>query len=390
MKHLLFNNVATVDDGATSYSTPELLPKGQIGVFDVDSGSNLDLTGANATAKMIIAQGVAAGRTPMKTHMLEKSLIEKVVTKTYEAPTKQITYVGFNGTDGTIENGIGDYLLKAIDLTNGYEPYPRYHANYHNQNADAFSFVIAKGLAKNAGVNERFFVDAELVSDLTTAAPVTASTISVVKGSDQAVLSDETSFSEGDYIRIGSADGLEFPVYQIKALAGAEITLDRVYKGDTNATEVVGVAAAAPDVDTLAGIKLIGAIPAPDNIEGIEKETDNKVTTFRTALSEDFGDTLVRAGQEPNHGSGSYAQLKYAEENAQASEGYFYRMTPFKAEKPEFFADPALTYDLVTILYRTNTTPNIAKSNKYVEIVLAFKAGELATATANLGTFFGV
>ena len=65
-------------------------------------------------------------------------------------------------------------------------------------------------------------------------------------------------------------------------------------------------------------------------------------------------------------------------------------MTPFQAEKPEFFADSILTYDHVTILYITNTTENIAKSNKYVEIVLLFKQGELASASADLATFFGV
>ena len=390
MRHLLLNNVANIDDASVSYATPDQLPKAQIGVFDVASGANLDLTGANATAQMIIAQGVADGRTPVKSNILEKSKIAKVVTKAYEAPAKQITYVGFNGSDGDIENGVGDYLLKTVDVTNGYMPYPRMNANYHNTVAGATPLTIAEGIAKNAAGNDRFFVTVEVVSDLTTAAPATASTISVVKGTKTATLSDATSFSSGDYIRIGSADGASDPVYQIAALDGAAVTLNRTYVGDTNSAAVIGVAGSAPDSGTVAGLKLIGATPGPENGEGISIDTKDEVTAFRTAISEDFGTTEVRVAQTPNAGSGSYKQVEFLEKNTQASEGFFYRMTPFEAEKPEFFADPSLTYDLVTILYETNTTPNIAKSNKYLEIVLAFKAGELASASADLATFFGV
>lgn len=388
MRHLLFNNVANVDDASTSYPTPDALPKGQIGVFDVASGSNLNLTGANGTSKMIIAQGVADGRTPVKTNIIEKSKIEKVVTKTYSAPQRQITHVGYNGSSGTIDGGAGNYLLKTIDVTNGYEPFPTFNINYTAESGDSL-YTIAKELAKAALGNARFFVDVEVVVDEATTAPSASVTGTFTKGSDAATVSDATGISAGDLIRVGSATDTAFPVYEVKSISGTNVILDRRYAGESG-TKDIGTTSTAPGASDAAGLRLAGALPALQNEEGIAKYAEDQVTSFRTALSEDFGATPVVASQSPEFGSGSYLQLKKIEEETQASEGYFYRMTPFKAEKPEFFADSSLTYDVVTILYRTNTTENIAKSNKYLEIVLAFKAGELDSAGADFATFLGV
>jgi hypothetical protein len=384
MRHLLFNNVDNVDDASVNYPTPDSLPKGQIGVFDVASGSNLNLTGANATSKMIIAQGVADGRTPVKTNILENSKIENVNVLAYRAPARQITHVGFNGEDGTIEAGSGDYLLKTVDVTNGYEPYPTFNVNYFADGDDT-PYDIAKALAKAALGNKRFFVNVEVVVDITTAVSNAGATITVQHGSDVATVSDATGITAGDYIRIGSANDNADPVYEIRGIDGTTITLDRAYAGESGSGLDFGVGDTAPDSNSDAGLKLSGALPALQNEEGIAKYVEDQVTSFRTALSEDFGSTQVRATQSPDFGSGSYMQVSKLEEETQASEGYFYRMTPFQANKPEFFADSDLTYDIVTIQYRTNTTENIAKSNKYLEIVLAVRAGQ----GSNFEAFFG-
>lgn len=409
MRFALFNNTATVDDGSTSYANPNELPKAQIGIFDAENGGNLDLTGANATAKMIIAQGVAEGASPVKSQILEKSLIEKVVTKTYTASQAQKTIVGFNGTDGSIEAGAGDYLLKVVNVTQGFEPYPVYNLSY-TADADKTPFEIAVALAKLAASNPRVFVDVDVLAEESTSqlqdddggGPANI-TLDVTHGYDvvQATVTAgaDVDASVGDYIRIGHASDDAFPLYKITDIeAGSAgttklaITLDRPYAGDTDTGVAAGSTSTAPAAGDGAGLTITGDIPTPDAVagEGVDKDEDDGVVSFRTALSEDFGDTEVRASQAPKIGTGSYLQVSSIEKNSQASEGFFYRMTPFKAEKPEFFADPDLTYDVVTILYRTNTTANIAKSNKYVEIVLAFKAGELASAGADLSTFFGV
>lgn len=407
MRFALFNNTATVDDASTSYANANELPKAQIGIFDAENGGNLDLTGANATAKMIIAQGVASGKSPVKSQILEKSKIERVSTKTYQASQAQKTVVGFNGTDGSIENGAGEYLLKIVNVTQGFEPYPVYNLSY-TADADATPYEIAVELAKLAASNPRVFVDVDVLVeeattqlvDDTTGANVT---VDVTKGYDvvqaNVTAGEDVDANVGDYIRIGSAADDADPLYKITAIeAGSAgqtklaITLDRVYAGETDTAVAAGSTSTAPVAGDNAGLTIEGDIPTPDAVagQGISKDEDDNVVSFRTALSEDFGATEVRAEQAPTIGTGSYLQVESIEKNSQGSESFFYRATPFQPGKPEFFADPDLTYDMVTVLYRTNTTANIAKSNKYVEIVLFFKQGELASAGADLSTFFGV
>lgn len=388
MRIPFFNNTAVVDNGSTPYAHPGELPVGQIGIFDAENGGNLNLTGANATNKMIIGQGVAAGRTPVKSHILEKSKIEKVVTKTYEASVAQVTHVGFNGTNGTIVNGEGDYLLKVVNVTQGYEPYPIMSASY-TADATETEYEIALKLAELIRKSPRFFVGADVLVNIATTAPSAAVTGDFTKGSKNATVSAATGISAGDYIRIGSAAGTSDPVYVIESISGTDIVLNRPYQGESG-TKDIGTGSTAPVDGDEAGLVLTGAVATPDSDQGIDIDVEDEVVSFATALSEDFGATEVRNSTAPSIGTGSYLQALTIEKNSQASEGFFYRMTPFNAEKPEFFADPSLTYDHVTILYRTNTTANIAKSNKYVEIVLLFKQGELASASADLATFFGV
>jgi len=372
MRHLLFNNTAVADAAADAYSYPSELPKAQIGIFDAQAGGSLDLTGANATDEMIIAQGVSAGKSPVRTHVLEKGKIEKVVTKAYEAPVRQVTFVGYNGTNGDIEAGAGDYFLKTVDVTNGYEPYPTMSANYFTKSVGVIPFTIATEIAKVDIKNPRFFVQVDVVSELTTAVlnngSASATDVSIIQGSDQATFGDAANLSAGDYVRIGHATDTGYPVYYVKALDGDVATLGRPFAGETVSDVAVGFTSTAPDADDASGLKLTGATPAPDNNEGIEIDTEDQVTSFRTALSEDFGSTPLTSSAAPVTGSGSYLQVANMEKNTQGFQSFFYRATPFEAEKPEFFADSDLTYDLVTILYRTNTTENIAKSNKYVEI----------------------
>lgn len=403
MRHVLFNNNNTVDDGTTTYNNPGEVPDEQIAILDADNGGNLDLTGANATDKMIIVQGNADGQ-PVRTQIIEKSKIKRVISRDYEAPQKQITHVGFDGADGTILNGEGEYILKVVDVTDGYEPYPIMNLQY-SADANDTEYDIAVALAKAAIANPRFFVQVDALSAeattqlVDTATPTAANvTLDVTEGS-RVVVANVTSgadvnASAGDYIRIGDATDDLYPLYKIESVEtndGAEtqlnITLDRAYAGESATGVAAGSTSTAPADGDAAGLSITGATPAPENEEGIDKEP-SKVTSFRTALSEDFGDTEVQATQTPKTGSGSYAQLKFIEENSQGGLGLLHRMTPFKAEKPEFFADRNTNYDVVSILVETNTTPNIAKSNKYVELVLAYDEG--ANIGTQLETFFGV
>jgi len=125
---------------------------------------------------------------------------------------------------------------------------------------------------------------------------------------------------------------------------------------------------------------LTGATPSLATQEGIHILGSSTAQSFSTSLSESLGEATLASTAAPSFGTGTYNQVRYLEENSQAGQGFLYRMTPFQAEKPVFYSDPVLTYDLVSILYRTNTTPNIAKSNKYVEYILAYNSAIVAKA----------
>jgi len=134
---------------------------------------------------------------------------------------------------------------------------------------------------------------------------------------------------------------------------------------------------------------LTGAFPSLQTQEGISITSSPLAQSFSTSLSESLAGATFTA-VAPKFGSGTYNHVRYLEETSQGGQGFLYRATPFRAEKPVFYSDPALTYDLFKILYRTNTTPNIAKSNTYVEYILAIQSGATVVDLEYLrDTFFG-
>lgn len=402
MKHLFFNNNNTVDDASVEYTNPGQVPSEQIAILDADAGTNLDLTGANASDRMIIVQGNDDGQA-MRSHVIEKDKIEAVISQNYTAPVKQQTHVGYDGTDGTIVNGEGTYEVKVVDVTNGYLPNETMRMEMSADSGDT-EYQIAKALAKAAADNPRFFVDVDVLVDESTTQLVDTTagsnvTLRTQKGSSIVVATvtsgEVPDASEGDYIRIGHATDTSYPVYEIENIESndgseteIEITLDREYAGDSATGVAAGSTSTAPADGDAAGLQITGDTPKPSNLEGIEKEKVSEVTSFRTALSEDFGDTEIQATATPKSGSGSYEQIADLERNTQGGQSFYHRATPFQAEKPEFFADSSTDYDMVTVRVRTNTTPNIAKSNKYVDYILAWDTG--ASIGTQLETFFGV
>lgn len=142
---------------------------------------------------------------------------------------------------------------------------------------------------------------------------------------------------------------------------------------------------------TTTTLTLTGSIPSLATQEGIHTDAAPLAQSFSTSLSSNLSGVDI-ASVAPTFGSGSAEQLRYLEENAQGGQGFLYRMTPFQAEKPTFYAglnQGSAGYDLVSILYRTNTTPNISSSNKYVEYILAFQqAGTQADVEYLASQFF--
>lgn len=405
MRHILFNNTNTVDNKGTTYSNPGDVPSEQIAIFDVrpdGNKENLDLTGNNATSRMQFVQGNDDGK-PFISPIIDLDDVEKVQSEDYSAPVAQVTTVGYNGSTGTIENGEGTYLLKVIDVTPGYQPYQVLQVEY-KADSDDTEYDIARGLFEQAVENDQFNITFEVLVDEATTQLQDASgtpsniTLDVTNGSEVVIANvasgTDVDASAGDYLRIGHATDVNNPVYEIDSIESndgseteLEITLKEPYQGDDATGVAAGSTSTDPSDGDAAGVEITGATPHPDNDQGVHQGTINP-SSFRTALSEDFGDTEIHATETPEVGTGTYAQVKEIEKNSQGGQSFYYRATAFQAEKPEFFADRDTDYDLVKVLVRTNTTPNIAKSNKYVEYVFAYDTG--ANVGTQLETFFGV
>jgi len=293
MKHILFNNVDSLQLGAPSVDTFAEVTENKIAAFNADNLSTgpIDLSGSETTASnIIIVQGGSGTNVAFQTPILARKNIERIKTTSYSVPVKQSTTIALSGISVSVGE---EYTVKVVDVTNGYEPYPVQTVSYTAKTGDAAADV-AEGLRVAFTNHPRSLVD------------VSGATTNVV---------------------------------------------------------------------------LTGAFPSLQTQEGISITSSPLAQSFSTSLSESLaGATFTPTPTAPVFGTGTYNHVRYLEENSQAGQGFLYRMTPFQAEKPVFYSDPTLTYDLVSILYRTNTTPNIAKSNKYVEYILAYNtAANLAT-----------
>lgn len=111
----------------------------------------------------------------------------------------------------------------------------------------------------------------------------------------------------------------------------------------------------------------------------------NGIVSFETSLDGEAADWTIAATQTPNAGSGAGWQLEELEEVAYGGD---YTNRIYLPVTPPKYADPANNYKLITVKVRTNTTENIAKSNKYQELMIAVVTG--GTDGIDLATFFGV
>lgn len=92
--------------------------------------------------------------------------------------------------------------------------------------------------------------------------------------------------------------------------------------------------------------------------------------SFATSSEDLAAAWAITATNAPNFGTGTPAHLKILEEYSQAqSLNYTQRIN--LPVTPDSYVLSGGTYDLFTILVRTNTTANIAKANEFQEITIA-------------------
>lgn len=182
-------------------------------------------------------------------------------------------------------------------------------------------------------------------------------------------------------IRVVRADGSPRPHERITA----EVELDNKTAAEI-ATEFANqLNAQSPDLVDVTTSTADIIITANLDYQDLNTEVGG-VLSFATATDGEASGWTVDATTTPNEGSGSGAQVAQMEEIAYGGD---YTNRIYLPVQPPKYANEAENYKLVTFLVKTNTTPNIAKSNQYQEITIALYDGN-ATDGIDLATFFGV
>lgn len=181
-------------------------------------------------------------------------------------------------------------------------------------------------------------------------------------------------------IRVVRADGNPRPherktaEVEIDGLSAAQIA--QAFADQLNAQFPDFVTAAESTGDLV----LTGAVDYED------ASGQNGIVAFETATDGEASGWTVTLTTTPNGGSGAGWQVQNLEEIAYGGD---YTNRIYLPVRPPAYADPAQNYKLITVRVRTNTTENIAKSNKFQELTVAVITGGTADGI-DLATFFGV
>lgn len=382
---LIFANTTnTVDAKATTFGNPGEVPDGQIAIMDA-TGENTDLTVANGVPdEFIIVQGDV-----FKSGIIKKEDIKDASTTVFSAPTKQKSVIGFNGTTNDLvfaEEGPAFIGIGRQDL--GYFPEPKVHMDVSFKTGN-IPYQKAVSMARQIVSNDHSFVSADVLADEATtqlvdtngATPV-AVTLDVTKGSSVVVANlaatDPVNLSAGEFLRIGSPTGLSDPLYEVKDVLAREgsnqdIILKRPFAGETASAVDAGSTATAPAAGDAAGITVTG---------------NDFGTVFSVSISESLDGTEVTTSQTAGLGTGYGPFLKEQVISMRGEHGVTATYTPFKNEAYDF-VDDSINYDVVILEVKGDIDENLMVSDR-LQYKLAFKAGILATASADLSAYFGV
>lgn len=265
----------------TSAASPFLLTSGQIGVYSVANDGTYTLitsaiSAAQAKLPVVIAQGVPAGRN-IKMFTIQPGEKIAYLGTNYADPIPNVFVIGYDGVTASynVASGIaGTYDFKIQNLTYGNPPFPTVGSTPFFQTAAAATpIAIVENIVKD--VNNQFLISendvmpaqrfafAEILSAVTTAAPVSTPTATVTNGSTSVTLSTtSTSIVPGVYIKFGSATATTAAIYKVLAVNGTAVTLEYPYVnssiavGATLSNLVTGFVAGATVVAANAGIRV--------------------------------------------------------------------------------------------------------------------------------------
>jgi type 1 fimbria pilin len=372
-----------ITDGANIAAGDLVLVKADMTVVQTNAAAQA----LSKTEPVYIAMGTGAGEFRLSSPIYPKNVIS-FKGKAYAAPAEQVSYLGFNGTDGTISvSNSTEYVLRMIlkdDLR--VQPHRQTRNQYHYVTDSTATVVeLISALTEQAArdVNWRK-IKAEMVTDGTFGVLGGSSTLAVTKGSKKATASSGShGLVAGDLVRIGGT-GATVPVYEVESIATTTIYFKVPYQGTTEtvANASVGEITGAANY----GIKLTGVAIDFNGIDYYQKVSfDASLAPINGVISEA---TQFRTTTKMSKGIGFYQQIRDMEYHAQGHLGVTNR-TVFPNDELQYTSlfkyNSAASYHIITIEHDDEHTFFLENKGKSpVTTVIAIPQGHQATLNAQV------
>ena len=243
---------------------------------------------------------------------------------------EQIVSVGYNGTTGSIDLSTASKLFKISYKHNQlvwseqvfkrvYETSGSTQAKVASDISEQINFMSLPAL--NGVYSTGDYVSAVMLCNHAGAAITgTATTLTVTKGSNTAVMNNTHNLTSGDYVRIGGT-GTNVPVYRVQSVNGNTITLGSPYQSGSGAIAIasVEIITAAQASTAAFGFKLTG-LPLTWSINPAANNR-YEIVSFDVHPGTGWGSTTITNAQDPILGSGLLPQVAEIEWFALGFEG---------------------------------------------------------------------
>lgn len=370
-------------------------PLGEVGVFD---GNEALHTNAITSAEefFFVVKTTEGIRRSQKFKLAELTASKK----TYVAPVKQISAIGWNRTSGACNHATlaaGQIFgVKIMETTEGYDPFPSWNFEYYTKANDTILDVLIKLAAKindDSAPENKFnqrLVEARVVSDATYgnfAMTGTTPTLTFTNGSKYGVFGGTTPTFDGAVGDFLSIDAAATPtdaigdIYKITAISATQITLDRPYIGTT-----IAMTEAQAEGTRLKKVTVVVA-------GGLEIKSIEDNAHFRLAVQENLVNADITYVTPVTVSSGTYRQVAELEAEGKIFAGETTNMVaqPEKWGTQDNFTVTDETYDIYHFNF-LRSTAGIGvqaeyKSRANVIIAVAKSGGNVAS---SLDTYFGL
>ena len=351
------------------------LPEGSVAIVD----QNNDVVEDNDLAvgdRVRIAQKANGQMIYSPYFVMGSSTVNKY---DYAADTQQVSYLGYNGTTGELDDTAGAtytlgvnllYTSGVLNTTPQIKTIPAY-----NQSGTQYELatVLLKSFNKMMTLENRKPIRADRIySGATTDI---AETLAVVKGST-GVTAGGSPPNAGDWIFIEDNAGDEI-VYKVEAVSGSNLTLDVPYTGDSE-TVSSNDWGTINDEDTGDwGIRFVGEAVDPNSFD-VVTET-HRVVSFKLSwdrvdapAAADADPTTIDYDTDPVVGRGTFMEVGVREVYTTMNEGNPF-ISAYPPTKYRKMADPDNEYNVYVINatddeYTSATTGQkpVSKYNIYI------------------------